>query len=376
MLRFRVVAGFFLWSIFSLSLSGNDSLRYSKKPTVAGDYDPEHSSMIAYKDSLPDDSLFLVRIKGDTPLHYFKPITTEVCFDNECRLLNITVYWNITGRYLGFELSDGEFLSKRDHEPFSDSEYKKLNDLLADPSLPLGQVSFEALIKAPEADSVDAVSGATTADVAQMVVKGAAYTTYTLWNIVHGPTADRVAGLTEKQLTPDLIDLILKSPDISDRVWALKRITEKTVFSPKLSASLLDLIAGDDFYLAYSAVRAIKATHLREEALQVDLYAVYPEAGHSIKNMITEKLMEAPYLSPEVILSSRKSLDQLNGKQLSDLLKLYGHHGVHDLETCKAVAEILKNENRFVARQAYQFLKKLDIAEGEITTLLAEYEQK
>ncbi|WP_143473630.1 hypothetical protein [Flavilitoribacter nigricans] len=374
--RFTIVTGFLLLNLLRFTLSTGEELRYFKVATIGGDYPQNQVSSIAYKDTLTDDSLFLVQSQAGIPLHYFKLITTEVCFERECRLLNIRVYWNITGRYLGFELPAGEFLSKRDHEPFSSEEYERLNDLLANPNLPLGNISFEALIETPAPDSVDAVSGATTTDVAKMVVKGAAYTTYTLWNILHGPSRERVAGLTEKQLTPELIDLILHSPDISDRVWALNRIDPKNTLSPKLSTSIMAFIVGDDFYLAYTAVRAITAAHLRAEALQLALFGAYPVASHSIQSMIISKLTEAPYLSPVLISRSRSLLGTLNGKQLGDILKWYAHHGVNDLETGQAVAEILKNENRFISRQAYTFLKKMNSFDAGITAALAAYEQK
>lgn len=369
--RFAVFVSLLLLCTLSSFLSDQEKLKYSQRPTIAVDYDHEQTLIIAYSDTLSGDSLFLIKTKRNIPIHYFKNITTEVCFDSECRLLNITVYWNITGRYLGFELPKGEFLSKHDHEPFSNDEYERLNDLLADPNLPLGRISFEKLIEIPEtvSDSIDGISGATTEDVSKMVVKGAAYTTYTLWNIVHGPTLDYVANLTEKQLSPDLIDLILKSPDISDRVWALNRVSQNTVLNPKLTVTLLGIISGDDFYLAYSAINAIKAPHLHADTLQMALFSIYKKANHSIKRMIVEKLMEAPYLSSELTSSSRKLFNKLNGKQLGDLLKLYTKHSINDLETFKAVAEILKNENSFISRQAYNFLKESNISDREIEEL-------
>ena len=83
--------------------------------------------------------------------------------------------------------------------------------------------------------------------------------------------------------------------------------------------------------------------------------------------MIVEKLMKAPYLSLALVSTSRSMLDQLNGKQQGDLLKLYTKHTINDLQTQKAVAEILKNENRFISRQAYNFLKKFNISDRKIS---------
>src|SRR3546814_5039171 len=61
------------------------------------------------------------------PVAYYRKINTDVCFDGKCRMLKVSLYWNVTGRFLGIELPPGEFLSKSDHEPFTLSEYYRMN---------------------------------------------------------------------------------------------------------------------------------------------------------------------------------------------------------------------------------------------------------
>jgi hypothetical protein len=184
---------------------------------------------------------------------------------------------------------------------------------------------------------------------------------------------DLVVSLTEEQLNPDLLNLVLKSLDITDRVWALNRIDQNTELSPKLTSSLLDIIFGGDFFLAYSAVNAIKSTHLNSDAMQIALFSSYQKVDHSIKKMIIEKLMESPHLSNEVVESSRTLLNTLNGQQLKSFLKLYSHFEVNDLETCQAIAEVLKNENQFISKQAYKFLKGLNVSDERINVLIDNY---
>jgi len=330
--------------------------------TIKSGVSEEESIVTAYKDTLTNDPVYVRITKDNIPLYYYKNVKGEVCFDEECRLLDIVVYWNITGRYLGFELPKGEFLSKHDHEPFSESEYQRLHTLLADASIPLDAVSFEELMTKPasQQDEVDAVSGATSKSVADMVVKGAAYTTYKLWNIINGPTMDFVSELTEKQLTPTLIDRILQSPDSNDKLWALNRIDSATKLTPDLETSLLEIISSEGFYLVYTAIHAIDAVHLNAKDLQEHLFSLYTNANHNIiEKELIRKLMQAPMLSSKVVDVSRDLLHQLNGQQLDDILKLYTKHGVNDLETCKAVVRILKNENKYISKKAYDFL--LDI---------------
>jgi hypothetical protein len=103
-------------AIFSSFMKEQEKVKYKQRPTIIAENSDRLT--VAYRDTLNDDSLYLVKTKENIPIHYFRNIATEVCFDNQCRLLDITVFWNITGRYLGFELPDGEFLSKYDHEPF------------------------------------------------------------------------------------------------------------------------------------------------------------------------------------------------------------------------------------------------------------------
>lgn len=352
-------------------------LKYMQVATIDSSGLAGASSVTSFKDSLTNELIHLRTSKENIPLYYFKEVKGEVCFDEECRLLDMVVYWNITGRYLGFELPKGEFLSKHDHEPFSESEYQRLHSLLADSSIPLDAVSFEKLVEPQSADgTVDAVSGATSKTVADMVVKGAAYTTYRLWNIVNGPTMDIVSDFTEKQLTPSLIDRILQSPETNDRLWALQRINSSIELTPALESSLLEIISSEDFYLCYSAIKAITPVHLKDPDLQEHLFSMYPSANHSIQKELVKKLADASLLSSEVLQGSRELLPQLNGQQLSDWLVLYGQHEIEDIESCRAVATILENENRYISKKAYDFLKEVQPNDAIIRARLESYKKE
>ncbi|RAJ12356.1 hypothetical protein [Arenibacter echinorum] len=374
---FNVVIIGLLGMVLTSFLQEKESIKYWQVATIESSAADEPLIVETYKDTLTNETIFLHKTKDNLPLHYYKKVTGEVCIDQECRLLNIVVYWNITGRYLGFELPKGEFLSKYDHEPFSESEYQRLHQLLADSSMPLDVVSFEKLVEQPnkEQGTADAVSGATSKSVADMVVKGAAYTTYKLWNVINGPTMDLVSELTEKQLTPLLINRILQSPDNSDKLWALNRIVSATELTPDLETSLLEIVSSDDFYLAYSAIQAVEPVHLKATDLQEHLYSMYANVNHSIQKELLKKLGQAPELSLEVVNASRDLLNQLNGQQLDDLLKLYSKHGVNDLETCRSVVRILENENKYISKKAYDFLIGLQIDDATIMERLDAYKK-
>ncbi|WP_353718925.1 hypothetical protein [Dyadobacter sp. 676] len=181
-------------------------IRYFWPATVQGMQGDVRSIPSAVVDSIASDTIFQVWSKEGYPLHYYKKIRTSVCFDNKCRLLKCTLYWNVTGRYLGFELEKGEYLSKARHKPFKRKEYARLHEILSDPFSRLSGLSYGELAPRPgianAKNGVDAVTSATAASILDEVVAGAAYTTYKMWHVVNGPTQDEVRNLTVESLSP------------------------------------------------------------------------------------------------------------------------------------------------------------------------------
>lgn len=276
--------------------------------------------------------------------------------------MRILLYWSTTGRYLGFELPEKEFLSKTDHEPFMPKEYEFLNTLLANPDLPFGNIEYHELMDQPSdvAESVDAVSGATSARVYNIVVKGAVYTTYKLWNIVYGPSQQFIAEHTESILTPQLIEQLLMAPNQADKVWILERLPENIEMTSSLLDAIETLIVYPDFHLAYTAVHGIKKPQLASKAVQSMLFNAYRKSSDpSVRSLIITKLGQAPSQSDEVINDSRSYVGRLNGKELVDILKLYERQKVKDHRTIQTVENLLSNLNTFIVRQAQNFLKKV-----------------
>jgi hypothetical protein len=308
------------------------------------------------------DSLFLVEFKDKRPHYYFQQYDTGVCFDNKCRPLSILIYWSATGRYLGFELPEKEFLSKTDHEPFSRKEYELLNSLLANPDLLFADIEYHELMdqSSDMSQSVDAVSGATSKRVADIVVKGAVYTTYKLWKIVYGTSQDFIAKYTQSILSPQLIEQLLIAANEADKVWVLENFPENIEMTSSLLDAIETLIIQPDIHLPYTAVHAINATQLASEAVQNMLFKAYSKSNNpSVKNLIISKLKQAPFLSAEVINDSRSYVGKLKGKELVDMLKLYEKHKVKDERTIQTVEKLLANGNMFIVRQAQKFLEKV-----------------
>jgi len=345
-----------LWILFSLGTG--DDIRYFQPYTIPIG-DSTELITVPIDDSWESGDIFLAKTYSGTPLYYFNELRTGICFDNKCRPLDIVLYWNITGRYLGFELLDGEFLSKYDHTPFTQKEYEELHRLLADPFLPLGNYKFEELVKIPDTDNsqVDGVSGATSKDVLEYVVEGAAYTTHKLWNVIHGPIRDQVMSLTESTLDSFLFRKILESADQSDRTWALERVS----LLAELDESVVDALTGifhkEEYFQSYLLLKSLSSHQLESEYLQLKLFKLIGTIDQNNENMIFDKLADASQLSQGVVDHSISMLRKLSGMQLVRLLKLYSHHKVKHDEVVKELSGMIPHENKFIEKQVLQFLE-------------------
>ena len=353
-----------------------EPIRFFQMSTIPFDWDSLQCDTLYFQDSLSGLEVFQIKSLEGIPLFFGQDISTDVCFDNKCRPLHATVYWNITGRYLGFMLAEDDFLSRRDHDPFKMEDYEQLHSLLADPFLPFAGISFEELIQpmVMEGEGVDGISSATSKNISSFVVEGAAYTTYTLWNIIHGPIQNMISGLTDSELTQSLLTLILKSSSSEDKIWALKKINNVKHLDPKVEEQILQIIEGGDFFVTHTAINELQPHHLGSETLQDGLIARYQKINPNLRKPIFQKLQEAPVISPLVVIKTRDLLIQLNGMQLGSVLDLYDRHKVYDLETIHLVAKLLKSQNAFIARTAYQFLVNLADRDQIVDRAIGVYE--
>ena len=318
--------------------------------------------IVDFQDTIANDTLFEYRNKEGQPLMYSRKILTGVCIEGKCRLVRINLFWHVTGRYLGFELPGGEFLSKTEHHPFKPQEYDRLHFLLADPQSALSQYSLDELV--PKQDTaqngVDAVSTATLAAVLDYIVEGAVYTTYTLWHIIHGPTQREIELLTTKNLSAPLILRILKSESLNDQVWALNHITAETEITEDIQKEFFGFISGDDVYLVERALAAIPEKLLSDIEIQSKLADIFNETSFLKKRLILQRLKEAPVLHSGAVIRLTEHLESLSGTLVKSLMELLMQFDIENKTIVADVQPLLENKNRYIANQAFKFLDSLE----------------
>lgn len=334
--------------------------------------------LTAFRDSLAGDTIYQALSENDYPVSYHRKIRTSVCFDNKCRLLNIVVYWNITGRYLGFELPSGEFLSKAEHKPFRHSEYARLHSLLVEPHSPLADIAYNELVpvKSEMMTGIDAVSAPTSRNLLAFVVEGAAYTTYKLWHIVYGNSVEEVSRLTVNALTPQLFLLILRGPDIADKIWALNHRYCLRKSSDEVQKEILSLVVSDQFSLAERAIHAIDSADMQDQDFQIALLATLERANYSLKKSIIQKFVITRQMNPAVRIGLAEKLPTMNGDLVASVLTVFSEGQIGDLEIYRHVAKLLGNANVFISHQAFKYLSGAGVKDQTLIRELEKYRRK
>lgn len=353
-------------------------IKYFQSRTIALKADHVKKYRVDFKDSIFSDTLFQVNSREGYPISYFRKIQADICFDQKCRILDIILHWNVTGRYLGFELRGDEFLSKTDHEPFNEKEYDRLHQILANASSPIANFTYNQLVLKPASNypELDGITSATLPAILDHIVPGAAYTTYKLWHIIYGATQSEVEKLTTKALNAEFMLKIFESPDESDKMWALNHLNGHVRLNTQLRNTIISLINNDNFSVAERAVSAIDPIELKSDSLQLLLLERFYHTDYSIKKLLIDKLGESPRMSQEVEMNLTDSLHNFNGEILSRVLEVFKRHKISNLHTYRKVALLLEHKNHFISRKAFNFLKSSAVQDEEIKKSIQTYHSK
>lgn len=179
------------------------------------------------------------------PLEYRMFLRTGVCLDGTCKLLEATLFWDALGRFVRFEYPQGAPFTKTEHDPFTDAEYEKLHDFMADTRSILGTHPLSFFVvepgKASDGDW-DSETSATPPDAKAAVIEGAAYTTWVLWRWIHGDVVEQLLAKTNENLSDDYLVECLASDDSAFVQFALNHLQTQGLTDERLYLGCLEVL--------------------------------------------------------------------------------------------------------------------------------------
>jgi hypothetical protein len=238
-----------------------------------------------------NNEVLLVLVNGK-PRHYVSEIFTPVCNTGECLPVYINIYWNLNGEYLRFEQPAGEILTKLDHEPFTEEDYKLLDKIIKGQDPRVAQPipndhyyeskqdnqgaesspspAMTSTVRMDKHDMVDGISGATLPDMTDQFVPGALYTTYTIWGLANDSN-HKIRDYTRENLLKKYEYHLLTNPNLQCRADVVDLMAKKKTGDNPRAQVLIDLIDSGDTLLQSAALSQMYYNYYELEEIQAVL---------------------------------------------------------------------------------------------------------
>lgn len=367
LLRLGVVAvlGMGFWCLGPHELAKNPPL-YTAMPR---EYTQVASEKIAFelpgKDSMLKHPVYLLSDAQQQPLLYASDITTPVCIDGLCKPMYLTLYWSLVGDYVGYGVFQDNLLTKFDHEPFDTADYRKFHELLLNKHSILERKTMEDLfdesIQAKkekitfQGKEVDAVSGATKAEIAESVVKGALYSCFTAWHLAHGEVKERIAEHLLSLYTPVLARDFLHSGYEDYQFFALKQM-DTLAFTKNLPQVQDIFRTASPMTRLYILKKLPKETWKTEQGA-LPFFQTFATTDINTRTSLLNNLKYAPEKVTEILA---KDLMKMTKNQLTLFLKHLSENKNRLSKSVKTELDTAAKNTQFTERYVVEaFLKGL-----------------
>ncbi|NEW80889.1 MAG: hypothetical protein GZ094_00765 [Mariniphaga sp.] len=335
--------------------------------------------LINFMDSVPDDTLTIYFSATSQPEAFSRNIYTAVCIDSLCRPVDITLYWEVTGKYIGYSLPPGEELTKREHVPFLESDYKRLSEILSDSTSQLGFYSPEEIHpKKQVVKKSDGITGATLPDLSPWIVPEAAYTSYTIWHLTYGVTRDSIMNYTKKHLLSNqLLTNTLQNMDPYNQIIALRWISESDMDNRQFIEPAITMLHSENYQSSRQALKFLKHCSLIDkEHLQIEVIKLLESEEFRIKNLAIEYIRESEKLTRPVAQELMKLINNDNYYLVNVILLLLEKRYNFDYEDQLKLCTLLDSKNENVANRVYYFLLNLPVQSSDLKKQLNRYQKK
>ena len=356
----------FILFLLQFLLSGNipqeDRIRMVFNTTFRPDKIEKVSRiLINFNDTIPNDSLTIYYTGINEPVAFSRDIHTAVCMDSLCRLVDITLFWEITGRYLGFKLPPGTELTKKKHLPFTEMDYNRLNEILSDSASQLGFYTPAEIHPAqPVKVKTDGISGATIPDLGPWIVPEAAYTSYTLWHLAYGSTPDSIVSYTKKHfISNSLLFKLLESKDAFSQLKGLQWTDQSNESCSQFIEPALKILHNGKFNSSGLALKFLKKCNLDEEKMQKEVIQLLDNEDFRIKNSAIEYFRSSAKLYQSVAKEMIKKTGSENYYLVNVILSLIEKKYQPDFEDQVQLSALLNSHSGSVANRVYIFLLNL-----------------
>lgn len=241
---------------------------------------------------LTEDSInieVIALFEQDSVLSGYKAyVFSPVCEDTTCYPVELEFYWDVLGRFQRYEIFPGRELTKLDHKPFTDADYKTLSKLLLNNEPAFLEMKREDLVVKVKKDTVDGYTGATIAAIKNEVIAGAVYSCYTLWQIAHGIVADSIKNNTQKHFNQELLKKLFDSGEIEAAYYLTGRLNEDQCFT--FLPEIQKLLSKSGGFLAQHILDQLPQKVVSSESFQDSMVSIMPHLDYYAQKSLLQRL--------------------------------------------------------------------------------------
>ena len=256
----------------------------------------QNSVMLIYEDNMP--------------AYYSSQIFTPVCETGECKPIYVNLYWKLNGEYLKYDQPGKEILTKINHEPFTQSDYKLLDEILRGPDPRYGNsvkpspaeskkgnsstVQSKAVFM-KKSEMVDGISGATLPELKGQFVPGALYTTYTIWELAHSSRLKMLNHTRKNLFKEKYYTYFLENEDLGCRDYLLQTLAAKAGGKSSMTNTLMSIADTTNETLATYCINQLNYAEVELDTVQKVLgRKFFGESSLEMKKTVIQKWRAAP----------------------------------------------------------------------------------
>jgi len=308
------------------------------------------------------------------PVEYALSFETHVCDTGQCRPVEVTMAWNAAGGFERLECPPGKPLTKKDHEPFTDEDYAKLDRILKDRGSMLRGWTLDFLEEPAEpahgggnsiddglADGVDAVTQPTPVAVQEAVVRDAAYTSWALWHWANGAIVPELRRMTEASCTPEYLQHLLLSDDRRLTDFALDYVIEHHPSDGRFAEGVFHVLGHGERDQIGRSLDFLARAVPDKRRLHAGLIEAFSQRCSAEGILILRRLLDEPDLPAATLEDLTGRLDELPYFPIHLILRALEERRFASEKTISDVAALLKSDDFFIARRAYEHLAQQDL---------------
>jgi hypothetical protein len=368
--------------LFLLLFSGNKQQERSHRFFFAGPFRPDAARSISkfvinFNDSIPNDTLKLYFSDEELPAYFSREISTAVCLDSVCRLVDITIYWEVTGRFIGYSFPSDKELSKKEHVPFKESDYEKLSKILGDSLSPLKIYKPDRIIPPKhEGQGADAITGATMPNVLPWIVPEAAYTSCTLWHITYGPTRDSIIALTKQHLlSGKLLKKLLQEDNPYNQITAFHWMECTSYPKDEYTEIATKILHGKNYNASGEALKFLMKAGPRDGMLEMEMIQFLINKDFRYKNFAIDYLNSLWKISQPVAREMLGMLKCDNYYLVNVVLTILAKKYQADYQDQHHLLVLLKCKNFNISNRVYSYLADMPNPSPDIARQLKHFKR-